>query len=284
MIEEREVRVNEGMPGWVVPTVVVVGLLAVVGVVLGWRATIYSQDSRQAVMTELGTVKQATTQQVDTLQQRVAQAEKTNGDLESELTLVTKRLRITQGDLKKAREEAAQIREENAKELADMDTAVKGELATKASTDDVKAVSGEVTGVRTDLDSTKSDLKMARSELGTLIAKNHDEIDQLRRLGERDYLEFTLDKKGQPQKVGNVTVELRGTNPKKNQFSLAIVADDKRTEKRNRTVNEPIFFYMKGTKQPLELVINQVDKNKVTGYLSVPKAAAQTQTQATSGG
>ncbi len=275
MIEEREVRVNEGMPGWVVPTVVVVGLLAVVGVVLGWRATIYSQDSRQAVMTELGTVKQATTQQVDTLQQRVAQAEKTNGDLESELTLVTKRLRITQGDLKKAREEAAQIREENAKELADMDTAVKGELATKASTDDVKAVSGEVTGVRTDLDSTKSDLKMARSELGTLIAKNHDEIDQLRRLGERDYLEFTLDKKGQPQKVGNVTVELRGTNPKKNQFSLAIVADDKRTEKRNRTVNEPIFFYMKGTKQPLELVINQVDKNKVTGYLSAPKFQSQ---------
>lgn len=275
---EHEIELHGDMPGWIVPTILIVGILAVVGLVVGWRATIYSQDSRQAVMAELNTVKQGTQQTVDTFQQRLAQSEKTSSDLESELTLVTKRLRITQGELKKAREEAAQIRDEDAKQLAAMDTSVKTELATKASTDDVKAVSGEVTGVRTDLDSTKSDLKMARSELGTLIAKNHDEIDQLRRLGERDYIEFTLAGKGKPQKVGNVTVELRGANPKKNQFSLAIVADDKRTEKRNRTINEPIFFYMKGVKQPLELVINEVDKNKATGYLSVPKAAAQTQT------
>ena len=280
MTEERvrEIEVHEGPPAWVAPTILIVGILAVIGVVLGWRATIYSQDSRQAMMAELNTVKQGTAQTVDAIQQRVEQSDKANSDTQSELALVTKRLRITQGELKKARDEAAQIRDENAKQLAAMDTSVKSELATKASSDDVKAVSGQVTGVRTDLDTTKNDLQMARSELGTLIAKNHDEIDQLRRLGERDYVEFTLDKKGQPQKVGAVTVELRGTNPKKNQFNLAITADDKRTEKRNRTVNEPIFFYLKGVKQPLELVINQVEKSKVSGYLSVPKAAGQTAT------
>jgi hypothetical protein len=147
-------------------------------------------------------------------------------------------------------------------------------LATKASTEEVKAVSGEVTGVRTDLDSTKKDLQMARSELGTLIARNHDQIEQLRRLGERDYFEFTLEGKGKPQKVGNITIELRSTNPKKNQFTVAIYVSDLRLEKRNRSVNEPIFFYPPGTKRALELVVNQVAKDKVVGYLSVPKTAS----------
>src|SRR6267378_1591084 len=77
----------------------------------------------------------------------------------------------------------------------------------KAS-DDVKTVDTKVVGVKTDLDATREDLKMARSEMGTLIARNHDEIDQLRRLGERDYVEFTIVGRNKPQKVGNVTVEL----------------------------------------------------------------------------
>jgi hypothetical protein len=116
---------------------------------------------------------------------------------------------------------------------------------------------------------------MARSEMGTLIAKNHSDIETLRRLGERDYVEFTIAGRNKPQKVGDFTVELRGTDPKKNQCSLAIVIDDKRTEKRNRPVNEPIFFYAHGAHQPMEVVINQVEKSKVTGYLSVPKTAQQ---------
>ena len=91
-----------------------------------------------------------------------------------------------------------------------MDRTAKTELATKASTDDVKGVDGKVDGVRTDLTGTQSDLKMARSELGTLIARNHEDVDQLRRLGERDYIEFTIDAKNKPQKVGSFVVELRG--------------------------------------------------------------------------
>ena len=157
------------------------------------------------------------------------------------------------------------------KKLAAMDTEVSTQLATKATTDQVKAVSGEVGVVRTDLDTTKKDLHMARSEMGTLIAKNHDDIETLRRFGERDYTEFTMAVKYTPQKVGDITIELRSTDAKKNQCNMAIVVDDKRTEKRNRTINEPIFFYAHGARQPMEVVINQVEKNKVTGYLSVPK-------------
>jgi hypothetical protein len=120
--------------------------------------------------------------------------------------------------------------------------------------------------------------------MGTLIARNHDEIDQLRRLGERDYIEFTIAGKNKPQKVGNLTVELKGVNEKRGQFSVAMTAEDRRLEKKNRFMNEPIFFYLSGTKIPEELVINKVGKDTVSGYVSVPKANAQTQSSASSSG
>ena len=277
MAEERATTTH-GTPGWIAPAVIVLGILAVAGLWIGWGATIRAQQTQQALTTEIKTTKQIIDRDIATLQQRLTQSESTNAQLQGELSVVTKRLRLTQGELKHAKQEAERIREENAKQLAAMDTAVKSELATKATTEEVKAVSGAVTGVRTDLDATKKDLQMARSELGTLIARNHEEIDQLRRLGERDYVEFTVEGKGKPQKVGIITVELKGTNPKKNQYSLAMVVGDQRVERRNRLANEPVFFYTRGYKQPLELVINQVAKDKVTGYLSIPKTQTSSAT------
>lgn len=272
----RTTVVQEGQPGWLIPAIISVALLAAIGVGVGWRGLSYAQDSRQALNNDIQTVKTAYAKDVDSLQQRLAQNEKTNADLMGDLSVVTKKLQITQGQLKKAREEsqteAQQIRDESAKQIADMGTEVNGQLATKASNDDVKAVDGQVTVVKSDLEGTKKDLQMARSEMGTLIAKNHDDIDTLRRLGERDYIEFTVAAKNTPQKVGDITIELKGTDPKKNQCNLALVVDDKRTEKRNRGVNEPIFFYEHGSHRPIEVVVNQVEKNKISGYLSVPKA------------
>jgi hypothetical protein len=136
-------------------------------------------------------------------------------------------------------------------------------------------VDGKVDGVRTDLQGTQNDLKMARSELGTLIARNHEDVDQLRRLGERDYLEFTIDGKNKPQKVGTFMVELRGTNPKNKRYNVSLIVDDARIEKKNLPINEPIFFHQGTDKRPLELVVNNVAKDKVTGYISVPKANTQ---------
>ena len=101
-----------------------------------------------------------------------------------------------------------------------------GQLATKASVDDVNKLGTDVNGVKTDLDATKNNLNMARGEFGTLIAKNHDEIEELRRLGERDYYEFTIDKKNTREKVGDLMVELHGVNLKKNLYTVAIYVDD----------------------------------------------------------
>src|SRR6266705_2159506 len=169
------------------------------------------------------------------------------------------------GQMKTAADNSSQQVAALEQKLAQMDTDVKSQLATKASADDLNAVNGSVNNVKTDLEGTKSDLKMARSELGTLIARNHEEIDVLRRMGERDYVEFTLSGKNKPQKVGSITVELRSVDTKKNKFTVALTVDAAPTEKRDRTVDEPVVFYPRGSHQADEFVVNSVPKDKISG-------------------
>ncbi len=161
---------RRGVPGWVLAVVAVLGVVALVALVVAHNASTQGQEIQQTLDNKVKAIQQDFTNQVAQLQQHQAQADAANASLQSDLGVVTKKLRLTQGDLKKARTEAAAIKTEDEQKLAEMNGAVKTELATKATTDDVKTVDGKVTGVRTDLDSTKNDLKMARSELGTLIA------------------------------------------------------------------------------------------------------------------
>ncbi len=262
-------------PSWQLPAMIVLGLIAIGGLWFGWNASSKLDSTQQTMTAQIKTSEQAVQQDVSSLKDRLAQDEKANADLQGDLTVVTKKLKITQGQLKNSREEAAKLNDATTQKLTALDTSVHSELATKATTDDVKTVDTKVGGVQTDLNSTKEDLKMARSEMGTLIARNHDEIDQLRRLGERDYVEFKVDGKNKPVKVGNVTVELKGVNEKNNRFSVAMTVEDKKFEKKNRAMNEPIFFYTSGARFPEEMVINKVGKNVVSGYVSIPKANAQ---------
>ena len=277
---EDLIIVNRETPAWQLPAIVVLGLIAVGGLWFGWNASTKLDSTQQAVATQLKTAQQSMAQDMSSLKDRLAQDEKTNADLQGDLNVVTKKLKITQGQLKAARAEATKLNDETTQKLTALDTSVKGELATKASSDDLKNVDTKVGGVRTDLDTPREDLPMARSDMGTWIARNHDEIDQLRRLGEREYVEFTIAGKNKPQKVGNVTVELRGVNTKRNQYSVVMVVEDKRFEKKNRAMNEPVFFYITGTHLPEELVINKVGKDQISGYVSIPKANSQ-QTAAT---
>ena len=275
---------NKSGASWHLPAIIVLGLIAIGGLAFGWNASSKLDTTQQAVTAQVNSVKTSVEQDMTSLKDRLVQDEKANTDLQGDLKVVTDKLKITQGQLKKARQEAAAANQDTTQKLTALDTSVHSELATKAATDDVKNVDTKVGVVRTDLDSTREDLKMARSEMGTLIARNHDEIDQLRRLGERDYIEFTIAGKNKPQKVGNLTVELKGVNEKRGQFSVAMTAEDRRLEKKNRFMNEPIFFYISGTKIPEELVINKVSKDTVSGYVSIPKANGQPAAAASTSG
>jgi len=216
--------------------------------------------------------------------QRLAKADDINQQLQSDVKVVTDKLNLTQGELIAARKQNKKATSAVDEKVTNLATSVKAELATKASADDVTRLNGDVTGVKTDLDAAKNSIQMARSEMGTLIARNHDEIDQLRRVGTRDYFEFTVQRKGGATKVGAIQIQLKDTNPKKNRYTINVLADDNSFEKKDRSVNEPIFFYTGGTRSALELVVNKVTKTSATGYLSIPKAAgAASASTATSG-
>jgi chromosome segregation ATPase len=272
MIEDKQEVTNtyeSPAPRWIGIVLAVLAVVSLAGLGVGWSASNRSKTLEQS----LGAQTQQDKQTQDVLSQRLAKAEDTNAQLEGELSVISDKMKLTQTELNRARSAATKIKEDDAKELADLQNNVNGALATKASVDDVNKLGTDVTGVKTDLDATKNSLNLTRGEFGTLIAKNHDEIDELRRLGERDYYEFTIATKGQREKVGDLMVELRGVDTKKNTYTVAIYADDARYEKKNRSVNEPIYFFTHGSRAPIEFTVNQVGKNKIAGYLSVPKTA-----------
>jgi hypothetical protein len=281
MSEERQDFITEdaSAPRWVGIVVVALAVVSLVALGAGWTASTRSKELEQNLANQNEQFKK----NEGVLDQRLAKAEDTNAQLQGELSVVTDKMKLTQGELGKARLQAKKIKEEDAKQLADLQNETSAQLATKASIDDVNKLGTDVNGVRTDLDNEKNSLQMTRGEFGTLIAKNHDEVEELRRLGERDYYEFTIDKKNNREKVGNLMVELRGTNSKKSQYTVTIFVDDQRHEKKALTANEPLYFFENGARAPLEFVVNQVGKDKITGYLSVPKVS-QAHAQAVSGG
>ena len=274
--QETNTTVVAGTPRWVGLAVALLAVLSVVGLGVAWSAMNHAKSVEQSTQAALK-------QQNDAISERVAKAEDENQQLQSDLKVVTDKLNVTQADLIAARKQSKAAAVSYSKKLNELGSNVNTQLATKASTDDVSKIGGDVTGVKTDLDATKNSIQMARSEMGTLIARNHDEIDQLRRMGQRDYYEFTVTRKAGAQKVGTIQVELKGTDVKKNQYTINVLADDKSFEKKNRSVNEPIFFYTGGTRQAVELVINKVSKTTATGYLSVPKSVPATATSSNNG-
>ena len=184
--------------------------------------------------------------------------------------------------LKKVEDTRTQLvaAQEQAKQQLKSDISQVREQTDTANTK-ISQVGNDVTAVKTDLTSTKSelektvaDLKRATGELdghSVLIATNGKELAALRALGERNYVEFTIHKSKQAQKVGEVAILLKNADPKKNRYTIELTADDKTTEKKDRGVNEPLQFMTSKAKQPYELIVNDVKKDTIAGYLSVPK-------------
>ncbi len=227
-----------------------------------FQKTITAQVDQQ-LATRAATTEDTSAQEIEALRKEVGEANKRSGSAGREL--------------RKARAVVTQLQVEQ-RQSSEM---LQAELAKKADQEQVGALTQNVSATRTDLDSTRTlldstraDLGMARSELGTLIARNHDDIETLRKMGERDYYEFTAEK-GKPVQVANVGLMLKRTNTKRHRFNINLQADDMEVEKKDRTVNEPVFFYLKGQKKFYELVVNKVNSKTVTGYISTPKGAIE---------
>jgi chromosome segregation ATPase len=208
-----------------------------------------------------------------------------NAQMKASISVLAKEAGITQKDLGKktaslqAEEHATQERlkadEEKTKQQF-------GAVSTEVSAvkGDVGKVSADVTDTKNDLAVTKGKLEHAIGDLNKhseLIATSHDELEMLKHRGDRDYFEFTLKKDKDPTHLSIVSLQLKKTDPKKSKFTLYVLAEDKKIEKKDRSINEPLQFYTGRDRALFEVVVNTVDKNTVTGYLSTPKNVATSQ-------
>jgi hypothetical protein len=182
--------------------------------------------------------------------------------------------------LAKQQQETEQQREQVAGQLTDLQqanttaSAKMGEIS-----DNVNGVKTDVASTQSELEKTGSDLKHVMGDMGVmsgLIATNSSQLDALKALGDREYVQFDLKRTGGKQKVGDIQLILSKADPKHNRFTLNVLADDKMVEKRDRTINEPVQLYLAGNHQPEEIVVNEVKKDEVVGYLSIPKVKAST--------
>src|SRR5271165_1555596 len=269
--QEGNIQSSAGTPRWVGLAVAALGGISLLGLGVGWSALNQSKSVEQSLQASLK-------QQNDQLTQRLAKEDDQNQQLQSDLKVVTDKLNVTQEDLQKARQQSKASVAAYNKKLTGLESNVNTQLATKASAEDVNKLGGDVTGVKNDLEDTKSKLERATGDMGVmsgLIARNHDDLEELKRKGDRNYYEFTLQKSKTPQRIGPVQISLSKADQKKSKYTVTVLADDKSIEKKDKTAGEPVQFYVKGTARyaPYELVVFDVGKNQVTGYLSTPKSA-----------
>jgi hypothetical protein len=226
----------------------------------------------------------------------LADAKQANVKLAAELRETDARLQVTTDELGKslgltAKEMDARAQQIIAREDANEAHAKRLESAQNQTAQQVNAVASDVSSVKTDVGGVKTDLGKTQTDLATtisqlmavkgdlsstnsVIARNHDELVLLEHRGDRNYYEFTLTK-GAKKPVGTVSLELKKTDPKKNKFTLNILADDKTYEKKDRNVNEPLQFYSGKDPKLFEIVVNSISaKNQISGYLTTPKGVS----------
>jgi archaellum component FlaC len=238
---------------------------------------------RDGIMDEIAKEKetsnvtlQTSRKTVENLQKEVAdarrQASQLAGDAKVEATkhadeLANRLERVQEQQAAKVTAVAADV-----SQVRDQTSAVQskvGEVTTQVGT-----LQTDQASTKSELEKTIADLKRTSGDLGVqsgLIATNGKELAALKALGERNYVEFKLAKAKTPEKVGDVQIKLLAADPKKNKYTLSLIADDKTVEKKDRSVNEPVQFYLSRATQPYELVVNEVRKDMIVGYVSAPK-------------
>lgn len=214
-----------------------------------------------------------------------AELDKTNAsisDLKSDLQVTAQKLGLTEDELAHARAMSQSIRMEQAvsaqklrEQIGQVQQQTNSQIGQVSS--DLNNTKNDVAATQKDLADTKNKLTTAMGDLNVqsgLIASNHEEVEELKRMGERNIYEFNLPKAKRPQHVGPIEILLRKVDTKHFTYTIDVIVDDKHIEKKDKTLEEPVQFYAQGAHVPYEIVVYTITKNRVTGYLSTPKETA----------
>jgi DNA repair exonuclease SbcCD ATPase subunit len=237
-------------------------------------------ETRESLLEEMSKIRETSSVTVQSQRRTVEQLRKDLEDAQARVAAASgaaKAEAIRQAEQLVARVERESQRNKEA--LTAELTQAKEALAANASkigevSTEVSSVKTEVASAKTELEKTIAELKRTQGDLGIqsgLIATNSKELQALKALGERNYYEFRLGKTKEPQRFGDVSLKLKKADPKKNRYTIELIADDKLIEKKDKTVNEPVQFLMARARQPYEIVVNQIGKDLIVGYVSAPK-------------
>ncbi len=144
----------------------------------------------------------------------------------------------------------------------------------------------QIAETQANLEQAKSELngnlESTKGELGAGIAHNHDQLVALEKKGERNYYEFSYDKSPTLHRTGPISILVRKADTKHAYCDLQMVVDDRTITRKHINLFESVTLHPEGYPQPLELVINRIDKDTVKGYLSEPKYRTPVQSAAPS--
>jgi predicted nucleic acid-binding Zn-ribbon protein len=259
-----------GTPRWIA-VVFIVLFLGLAG--LGYAG--YSVQSRlESSLNKAQDQNKLLTAELDQANTRLA-------DLKGHIDVTEQKMHLTQAELANARSRAEAIRKDQ--QAADQKFADQFNAAQVENNNKINAVATEVGGAKKDIEATRSDLEATKGRLerasgdmgvmSGLIAHNRDDLEELKRRGDRNYYEFKITKSKTAQKVGPVQVTLNKVDQKKAKYTITVFVDDRSIEKKDKTAGEPVQFYVRGGSRmpPYELVVFDVGKNQISGYLSTPK-------------
>lgn len=261
------------------------------GVIAVAVVTVYLLVQVDRMRTELAAIRGSVEAQVSTAQEASSvlhSANQRNLDaLRAELENARRTVTVAAGEakseaLRRAEELAKELQAEQRKQQQQVSSEItevkqaadtaRAKIADVSS--EVGAVRSEIAATKSELDKTVAELKSVRGDLGVqsgLIATNSKELVALRERGDRNYYEFKLAKSKQMQRVADVAIRLTKVDMKKNRFTVQLVAGDKTVEKKDKSINEPLQFYVARARVPYEIVVNTIGKDQVAGYLATPK-------------
>lgn len=212
-------------------------------------------------------------------------------DLKAELDLTTQKLGLTQQQLARARRTATVLRREQIQSSRKLQAQI-GQVQQQTQAG-MSQLSTDLGGTKTDLAATKQALNKTRNQLESTVgdmgvmsgkvAHNETQLEQLIRLGQRNYYKFDLRRARYPTRIGPVMVQLTHVDTRHWRYNMYVTVNDKRIEKKDKTLYEPVQFYTSTSMAPLEIVVFQMRKNEAIGYLSSPKQSSQASAASTSG-
>ncbi len=144
---------------------------------------------------------------------------------------------------------------------------------------DVTGAKASIVDTQTDLAATKAQLQRTMGDAGVmsgLIARTHDDLEVLKHKGDRNYYEFTLQKGKEPTLLASVKLQAKKVDDKHSKYTMMVSADDRNIEKKDKSLDEPVQFYTGKDPVLYEIVVNNIAKNQISGYLSTPKGVPGT--------